>query len=243
MNLSCRNRTDVPVVRGLKFASEIPHGLRHNSLPLVYASLTLFGQEILGTSSSDGLLVSLVRSFVDATCRVREDRVTRQHGVMPRDLLGVQINSLLRSRASMISSTVLTDGPGDNDGDCFIEQNLSCAFTNQFWILRKSKILICTLITGMGNTVWSGFPRRFFLSHPRNYYKLSLCVTFSNTLDNLWKSWRAVRSDTQVSNFLFSLRVVLTFFTRLIATMLFLYPVGASLADSFHLVSNVDIMM
>jgi len=28
----------------------------------------------------------------------------------------------------------------------------------------------------------------FFLFHPRNYYKLSLCVTFNNTFDNLWKS-------------------------------------------------------
>jgi len=31
----------------------------------------------------------------------------------------------------------------------------------------------------------------FFLLHPRNYYKLSFCVTFSNTFDNLCKSWRA----------------------------------------------------
>jgi len=28
----------------------------------------------------------------------------------------------------------------------------------------------------------------FFLFHPRDYYKLSLCVTFGNTFDNLWKS-------------------------------------------------------
>jgi len=34
MNLSCRNRTDVSVVRGLKFASEIPHGLRHKLSPV-----------------------------------------------------------------------------------------------------------------------------------------------------------------------------------------------------------------
>jgi len=27
----------------------------------------------------------------------------------------------------------------------------------------------------------------FFLFHPRNYYKLSLCVTFSNKFDNLCK--------------------------------------------------------
>jgi len=26
----------------------------------------------------------------------------------------------------------------------------------------------------------------FFLFHPRDYYKLSLCVTFANTFDNLW---------------------------------------------------------
>jgi len=31
----------------------------------------------------------------------------------------------------------------------------------------------------------------FFLFHPRNYYKLSLCVIFSNTFDNFWKSQRA----------------------------------------------------
>jgi len=30
-----------------------------------------------------------------------------------------------------------------------------------------------------------------FFFHSRNYYKLSLCVTFGNTFDNLWKSWRA----------------------------------------------------
>jgi len=30
----------------------------------------------------------------------------------------------------------------------------------------------------------------FFLLHPKSYYNLSLCVTFSNTFDNLWKSWR-----------------------------------------------------
>jgi len=31
----------------------------------------------------------------------------------------------------------------------------------------------------------------FLLFHPRDYYKLSLCATVSNTFDNLWKSWRA----------------------------------------------------
>jgi len=27
----------------------------------------------------------------------------------------------------------------------------------------------------------------FLLFHSRNYYKLSLCVIFSNTFDNLWR--------------------------------------------------------
>jgi len=31
----------------------------------------------------------------------------------------------------------------------------------------------------------------FFLFYSRDYYKLSLCVTFSDTFDNLWKSRRA----------------------------------------------------
>jgi len=31
---------------------------------------------------------------------------------------------------------------------------------------------------------------RFFLFHPKDDYKLSLCITFSNIFDNLWKSWR-----------------------------------------------------
>jgi len=31
----------------------------------------------------------------------------------------------------------------------------------------------------------------FFSFHPRDYHKLSLCLTFSNTFDNLWKSRRA----------------------------------------------------
>jgi len=51
-----------------------------------------------------------------------------------------------------------------------------------------------------------------FLFHPRNYYKLSLCVTFSNTFDNLWKSWRAyaqwrMPNNKIISGWLWALRI------------------------------------
>jgi len=59
--------------------------------------------------------------------------------------------------------------------------------------------LSCILLFLSSVLVSSDFflnPLIFFLFHPKNYYKLSLCVTFSNTLDNLWKSgtygtWRS----------------------------------------------------
>jgi len=50
----------------------------------------------------------------------------------------------------------------------------------------------------------------FFLFRPRSYYKLSLCVTFGNTFNNLCKSWRAY----------VQWRVVLTSFMKLVASML-----------------------
>jgi len=31
----------------------------------------------------------------------------------------------------------------------------------------------------------------FFLFHPKDYYNLSFCTTFSNTFGNLWESRRA----------------------------------------------------
>jgi len=63
----------------------------------------------------------------------------------------------------------------------------------------------------------------FFLFHPGNYYKLSLCVTFSNTFDNLCKSWRAYALENYGTiryTSLFNRHVVFTSFMSLVANML-----------------------
>jgi len=69
-----------------------------------------------------------------------------------------------------------------------------------------------------------------FLFHARNYCKLSLCVIFSNTFDNLWKPWRPyarcsikLRYDQihkSWDSFFLNQRIILTCFMSLVASML-----------------------
>jgi len=49
-----------------------------------------------------------------------------------------------------------------------------------------ARMLECSSILSMIESFNLG-SNVFFLFHPRDYYKLSFCITFSNTFGNLWK--------------------------------------------------------
>jgi len=63
-----------------------------------------------------------------------------------------------RNSVRIPSANARKDGRASSSGCNFCQLNFHCHFFN------------------------------FFLSHPKIDYKLSLCITFSNTFDNLWKS-------------------------------------------------------
>jgi len=115
---------------------------------------------------------------------------------------------------------------------------------------RTREIFLFSLFQGFGIfVVFLLFA--FFLFHPRDYYKLSLCVTlvihltvygsleeYITPSDVCSIKLRYDQSHESRGSFLFNRRVVLTsFMTSLCRT--FFHPIGVSLAESFNLASNV----